>query len=120
MRVALAGDLGVTKRSSSTSHTAAFMCAHQTITSLDSVGTYRNIEGIDKSPNMADVDSVPITIDLKLPQYAFQLQEESLSHLHEEARKGLWEGIEKYGESNSTLIMLSVIALLNDFPHPRY
>ncbi|KAJ9099585.1 hypothetical protein QFC20_005651 [Naganishia adeliensis] len=44
---------------------------------------------------MADADSVPIQINLKLPQYVFQLGEEELSSLHEEARKSLWEGIEK-------------------------
>jgi hypothetical protein len=46
---------------------------------------------------MADADSVPIRINLKLPQYVFQLAEEELSSLHEEARKSLWEGIEKDG-----------------------
>ncbi|KAJ9128363.1 hypothetical protein QFC24_000656 [Naganishia onofrii] len=44
---------------------------------------------------MADNDSVPIRINLKLPQYVFQLQEQDLSNLHEEAKKSLWEGIEK-------------------------
>ncbi|KAJ9109303.1 hypothetical protein QFC21_000632 [Naganishia friedmannii] len=44
---------------------------------------------------MADNDSVPIRINLKLPQYVFQLQEQDLSSLHEEAKKSLWEGIEK-------------------------
>lgn len=48
---------------------------------------------------MADADSVPIHINLKLPQYVFQLQEQDLSSLHEQARKDLWEGIEKDGES---------------------
>jgi hypothetical protein len=47
---------------------------------------------------MADADSVPIKINLKLPQYVFQLQEEDLSSLHEEAKKALWEGIEKDGK----------------------
>ncbi|KAJ9107827.1 hypothetical protein QFC19_002733 [Naganishia cerealis] len=43
---------------------------------------------------MADNDSVPIRINLKLPQYVFQLQEQDLSSLHEQAKKSLWEGIE--------------------------
>lgn len=46
---------------------------------------------------MAD-DAAPITINLKLQTYVFQLQDETLSHLHEEAKKLLWEGIEKDGE----------------------
>lgn len=56
---------------------------------------------------MADNDSVPIRINLKLPQYVFQLQEQDLSNLHEEAKKSLWEGIEKDGMSlRSTLNVL--------------
>lgn len=50
---------------------------------------------------MADSDSVPIRINLKLPQYVFQLQEQDLSNLHEQAKKSLWEGIEKDGMSFS-------------------
>lgn len=60
---------------------------------------------------MADADSVPIKINLKLPQYVFQLQEQDLSSLHEEAKKALWEGIEKDGQYHPPvphlLIMLS-------------
>lgn len=47
---------------------------------------------------MADTDSVPISINLKLPEYTFQLQDDELSNLHESAKKALWEGIEKDGE----------------------
>ncbi len=43
-------------------------------------------------------DSVPLPYpDLKLSHYAFQLQDPSLSHLHEAASKAFWEGIEKDG-----------------------
>jgi hypothetical protein len=45
---------------------------------------------------MAD-DAVPIPLDLKLPQYAFQLQDESLSKLHDNAAKSFWASIEKNG-----------------------
>ncbi len=48
---------------------------------------------------MADQDSLSIEINLKLPTYVFQLQNPELQHLHQEASKALWEGIEKDGES---------------------
>jgi 26S proteasome regulatory subunit N7 len=41
-------------------------------------------------------DSVPLPYpNFKLPQYAFQLQDASLSHLHAAASKAFWEGVEK-------------------------
>jgi hypothetical protein len=44
-------------------------------------------------------DSVPLPYpNLKLSHYAFQLQDSSLSNLHETAAKAFWEGIEKDGE----------------------
>jgi hypothetical protein len=44
-------------------------------------------------------DSVPQPYpNIKLAQYAFQLQDPSLSHLHEAASKAFWEGVEKDGE----------------------
>jgi hypothetical protein len=46
---------------------------------------------------MAD-DAVPIPLDLKIREYAFQLQDPSLSKLHEQAAKAFWESIEKNGE----------------------
>lgn len=46
---------------------------------------------------MAD-DAVPIPLDLKIREYAFQLQDPSLSKLHEQAAKALWESVEKNGE----------------------
>jgi len=46
---------------------------------------------------MAD-DAVPIPLDLKLREYAFQLQDSSLSRLHEKAGKAFWESIEKNGK----------------------
>lgn len=63
-------------------------------------------------PKMADADSVPIQINLKLPQYVFQLGEEELSSLHEEARKSLWEGIEKDGMSSSLVVRDSEYPLI--------
>jgi hypothetical protein len=47
---------------------------------------------------MAD-DAVPIPLDLKLREYAFQLQDPSLSKLHEKAGKAFWESVEKNGKS---------------------
>jgi hypothetical protein len=46
---------------------------------------------------MAD-DAVPIPLDLKLREYAFQLQDPSLSRLHDKAGKAFWESIEKNGK----------------------
>jgi 26S proteasome regulatory subunit N7 len=45
---------------------------------------------------MAEDIVLPIP-NLKLPEYVFKLANPSLSHLHEEARKELMEGIEKDG-----------------------
>ncbi len=43
-------------------------------------------------------DSVPLPFpNLKLAEYAFQLQRDELSHLHAEASKALWAGIEEDG-----------------------
>lgn len=49
---------------------------------------------------MAD-DAVPIPLDLKLKDYAFQLQNPELESLHAEASKNFWESVEKNGTSMS-------------------
>jgi hypothetical protein len=52
---------------------------------------------------MAD-DAVPIPLDLKIREYAFQLQDPSLSKLHEQAAKAFWESIEKNGELRGVIL----------------
>lgn len=56
-----------------------------------------------KSKNMAD-DAVPIPLDLKIREYAFQLQDPNLSKLHEQAAKAFWESIEKNGEQRNGVL----------------
>jgi hypothetical protein len=52
---------------------------------------------------MAD-DAVPIPLDLKIREYAFQLQDPNLSKLHEQAAKAFWESIEKNGERRNGML----------------
>lgn len=49
---------------------------------------------------MADESTTLPYPNLKVAQYYFQLTNQSLSHLHDGARKLFWEAVEKDGQSS--------------------